>query len=327
MEAQLTGRPYTIGLDLGGTNAVFGIVDGMGNIVEHTSIKTQEYDTAEAFVDAAVKALMPIIDKVGGINTIEGMGIGAPNSNFYDGTIAYAPNITWAHDCVVPFAKMFNERLSIPVSITNDANAAALGEMTYGVAKGMKNFIMITLGTGVGSGIVINGQMVYGSDGLAGELGHVIMRRENGRLCGCGRNGCLEAYCSATGVARTAREFLENSEEPSLLREMKPEDITSLEVSKAAAKGDALALRVYEFTGKMLGEACADFATFCSPEAFVFFGGLTKAGDLLMKPLLKSYTENVMGIFRGKAKFLISSLDGAGAAVLGASAIAKNAEH
>lgn len=327
MEAQLTGRPYTIGLDLGGTNAVFGIVDGLGNIVEHTSIKTQEYDTAEAFVDAAVKALMPIIDKVGGINTIEGMGIGAPNSNFYDGTIAYAPNITWAHDCVVPFAKMFNERLSIPVSITNDANAAAIGEMTYGVAKGMKNFIMITLGTGVGSGIVINGQMVYGSDGLAGELGHVIMRRENGRLCGCGRNGCLEAYCSATGVARTAREFLENSEEPSLLREMKPEDITSLEVSKAAAKGDALALRVYEFTGKMLGEACADFATFCSPEAFVFFGGLTKAGDLLMKPLLKSYTENVMGIFRGKAKFLISSLDGAGAAVLGASAIAKNAEH
>lgn len=285
MEAQLTGRPYTIGLDLGGTNAVFGIVDGLGNIVEHTSIKTQEYDTAEAFVDAAVKALMPIIDKVGGINTIEGMGIGAPNSNFYDGTIAYAPNITWAHDCVVPFAKMFNERLSIPVSITNDANAAALGEMTYGVAKGMKNFIMITLGTGVGSGIVINGQMVYGSDGLAGELGHVIMRRENGRLCGCGRNGCLEAYCSATGVARTAREFLDNSEEPSLLREMKPEDITSLEVSKAAAKGDALALRVYEFTGKMLGEACADFATFCSPEAFVFFGGLTKAGDLLMKPL------------------------------------------
>lgn len=327
MEAQLTGRPYTIGLDLGGTNAVFGIVDGLGNIVEHTSIKTQEYDTAEAFVDAAVKALMPIIDKVGGINTIEGMGIGAPNSNFYDGTIAYAPNITWAHDCVVPFAKMFNERLSIPVSITNDANAAALGEMTYGVAKGMKNFIMITLGTGVGSGIVINGQMVYGSDGLAGELGHVIMRRKNGRLCGCGRNGCLEAYCSATGVARTAREFLDNSEEPSLLREMKPEDITSLEVSKAAAKGDALALRVYEFTGKMLGEACADFATFCSPEAFVFFGGLTKAGDLLMKPLLKSYTENVMGIFRGKAKFLISSLDGAGAAVLGASAIAKNAEH
>ena len=327
MEAQITRRPYTIGLDLGGTNAVFGIVDAQGNILEHTSIKTQQYSTAEDFVNAGVEALMPIVDKVGGINKIEGMGIGAPNSNFYDGTIAYAPNISWAHECVVPFAKMFSDKLSVPVAITNDANAAALGEMTYGVAKGMKNFIMITLGTGVGAGIVINGQMVYGSDGMAGELGHVIMRRENGRTCGCGRKGCLEAYCSATGVARMAREFLETSNEPSLLRDLNPEEITSLDVSKAAAKGDALSLRVYEFTGKMLGEACADFMTFCSPEAFVFFGGLTKAGDLLMKPLIKGYEENVLGIFRGKAKFLVSSLDGAGAAVLGASAIAKNIEH
>ncbi len=324
METQNSGRPYTIGLDLGGTNAVFGIVDTEGKIVEHTSIKTQQYSSADAFVDAAVEALQPIIEKVGGINTIEGMGIGAPNSNYYDGTIAYTTNISWAHDCVIPFAKMFSDRLAIPVAITNDANAAALGEMAYGVAKGMKNFIMITLGTGVGAGIVINGQMVYGSDGLAGELGHVIMKRENGRRCGCGRCGCLEAYCSATGVARTAREYLETSDEPSLLREYKPEDITSLEVAKAAQQGDALSLRVYEFTGKMLGEACADFTTFCSPEAFVFFGGLTKAGDLLMKPLIKSYEDSVMSIFRGKAKFLVSSLDGAGAAVLGASAIARN---
>lgn len=327
MEAQVLRRPYTVGLDLGGTNAVFGIVDAQGNILEQASIKTQEYSTADEFVAAGVEALMPIVDKVGGINKIEGMGIGAPNSNYYDGTISYAPNIAWAHECVVPFARMFSDRLSIPVSITNDANAAALGEMTYGVAKGMKNFIMITLGTGVGSGIVINGQLVYGSDGLAGELGHVIMRRENGRKCGCGRNGCLEAYCSATGVARTAREFLETTGEPSLLRSLHPEDITSLEVSRAALNGDALARRVYDFTGKMLGEACADFTTFCSPEAFVFFGGLAKAGDLLMKPLLKSYDDNVMGVFRGKAKFLVSSLDGAGAAVLGASAIAKNAAH
>lgn len=327
MESQIIRRPYTIGLDLGGTNAVFGIVDEQGKILEHVSIKTQDYSSAEDFVDAGVAALKPIVEKVGGINKIEGMGIGAPNSNYYTGTISYAPNISWAHDCVVPFAKMFSDRLSLPVAITNDANAAALGEMEYGVAKGMKNFIMVTLGTGVGSGIVINGQMVYGSDGLAGELGHLIMRRENGRLCGCGRKGCLEAYCSATGVARTARELLESSPEPSLLRDIKPEDITSLEVSLAAAKGDALALRVYEFTGKMLGEACADFTTFCSPEAFVFFGGLTKAGDLLMKPLVKSYEESVMGVFRGKAKFLVSSLDGAGAAVLGASAIAKNIEH
>lgn len=327
METQQIGRPYTIGLDLGGTNAVFGIVDEHGTILESTSIKTRQYTTAEDFVAAGVAALTPVIERVGGQNKIEGMGIGAPNSNYYDGTISFAPNIAWAHECVVPLARMFSDRLSIPVAITNDANAAALGEMEYGVARGMKNFIMITLGTGVGSGIVINGQMVYGSDGLAGELGHVIMKRENGRLCGCGRRGCLEAYCSATGVARTAREFLEATAEQSLLRGMKPEDITSLEVSKAAAKGDALALRVYEFTGKMLGEACADFTTFCSPEAFVFFGGLTKAGDLLMKPLTKSYDESVMPIFRGKTKFLVSSLEGAGAAVLGASAIAKSIGH
>lgn len=321
-------KPYVIGLDLGGTNSVFGIVDARGEIKATTAIKTGGYDNVDDYVKAATEALMPVIDTVGGLDKIKAMGIGAPNGNYYNGTIEFAPNLPWAHDGVVPLADLFSKALGgIPVALTNDANAAALGEMTYGVARGMKNFIMITLGTGVGAGIVINGQMVYGSDGMAGELGHVIMRRENGRTCGCGRKGCLEAYCSATGVARTAREFLGTSNEPSLLRDMNPEEITSLDVSKAAAKGDALSLRVYEFTGKMLGEACADFMTFCSPEAFVFFGGLTKAGDLLMKPLIKGYEENVLGIFRGKAKFLVSSLDGAGAAVLGASAIAKNIEH
>ena len=193
--------------------------------------------------------------------------------------------------------------------------------MTYGVARGMKNFIVITLGTGVGSGIVINGQLVYGCDGFAGELGHVTMVREGGRMCGCGRLGCLECYCSATGVARSAREFLEKSQEPSLLREMDPAKITSLDVSIAASKGDALAKRIYEFTGDMLGKACADFAAFSSPEAFIFFGGMTKAGDLIMKPIEKSYNDNVLKIFKGKAKFLVSGLDGSSAAVLGASAI------
>lgn len=323
MEPQLTTRPYAVGLDLGGTNAVFGIVDTVGNIVAHTSIKTQQYSTSEAFVDAGVAALKPLIEEVGGINRIEGMGIGAPNANYYTGTVDFAPNIAWAHECSVPLAKMFSDRLSLPVSITNDANAAALGEMAYGVAKGMKNFIMITLGTGVGSGIVLNGQMIYGSDGLAGELGHVTILRDSKRRCGCGRCGCLEAFCSATGVARTAREYLSNTDEPSLLRELNPDEITSLDVYKAAMKDDALSKRVYEFSGDLLGKACADFTAFCSPEAYVFFGGLAKAGDLLMKPLIKSYDENVMGIFRGKAKFLLSSLDGAGAAVLGASAIAR----
>ena len=221
----------------------------------------------------------------------------------------------------MPLAKLFSDKLGIPVALTNDANAAAIGEMTYGVARGMKNFVMLTLGTGVGSGIVINGQVVYGSDGFAGELGHVIMRRENGRSCGCGRTGCLEAYCSATGVARTAREFLSTTDEPSLLRDMNPEDITSLDVSIAASKGDALAKKVYDFTGEMLGEACADFAAFSSPEAFIFFGGMAKAGDLIMNPIKRSYDEHVLKIFKGKAQFLFSGLDGSSAAVLGASAV------
>lgn len=318
-----TMKPYVIGLDLGGTNAVFGIVDARGEIKATTAIKTQQYDTAEAFIEASVNALQPIIEQVGGIETIKAMGIGAPNGNYYNGTIEIAPNIKWAHECVVPLAKMFSEQLNnIPVAITNDANAAAIGEMVYGVARGMKNFIVLTLGTGVGSGVVVNGQLVYGCDGFAGELGHVTMvRGEEGRMCGCGRTGCLEAYCSATGVARTAKELLSKTDRPSLLRDINIADITSLDVSIAASKGDELAKEIYEFTGHMLGEACADFATFCSPEAFIFFGGMTKAGDLIMEPIKKAYEAHVMPIYRGKAQFLVSGLDGASAAVLGASAI------
>ena len=315
-------KPYLSGLDLGGTNAVFGIVDQRGNVLSTNSIKTQAYEKVDDFVSAGVAAIKPMVDKLGGIQNIKAMGIGAPNGNYYKGTIEYAPNLHWAHDCIVPLAEMFSRQLNIPVGITNDANAAAIGEMEYGVAKGMKNFIVLTLGTGVGSGIVINGQLVYGSDGFAGELGHVtIVHGEKGRTCGCGRKGCLEAYCSATGVARTAREFLSTTDEPSKLRDLDPESITSLDVSIAASQGDALAKRVYEYTGHLLGEACADFAAFSSPEAFIFFGGLTKAGNLIMDPIKAAYNEHVMPIFKGKAQFLISGLDDASAAVLGASAI------
>ncbi|SFO51074.1 ROK family protein [Prevotella sp. tf2-5] len=315
-------KPYVIGLDLGGTNSVFGIVDARGDIKATTAIKTGGYEKVEDYVKACVEALQPIIEQVGGIDKIKAMGIGAPNGNYYNGTIEFAPNLSWAHDGIVPLAKMFSDALGIPVALTNDANAAAIGEMVYGVARGMKNFIVITLGTGVGSGIVVNGQLLYGHDGFAGELGHVIMvRGAEGRSCGCGRTGCLEAYCSATGVARTARELLAKTDRPSLLREMNPEDITSLDVSIAAGKGDELAKEIYEFTGKMLGEACADFAAFSSPEAFIFFGGIVKAGDLIMEPIKRAYNENVLQIFRNKAQFLVSGLDGASAAVLGASAI------
>ena len=320
--------PYVVGVDVGGQTTKIGVVDMRGQVLAQTVIRTDTYDEVDPYIEELAEAITKVVADAGVTGQVRGIGMGIPNGNYYTGEIENAVNLKWGNKGVVPVAKLLKDKMNgVPVALTNDANAAAMGEMTYGAARGMKNFIMITLGTGVGAGIVINGQMVYGSDGMAGELGHVIMRRENGRTCGCGRKGCLEAYCSATGVARTAREFLETSNEPSLLRDMNPEEITSLDVSKAATKGDALALRVYEFTGKMLGEACADFMTFCSPEAFVFFGGLTKAGDLLMKPLIKGYEENVMGIFRGKAKFLVSSLDGAGAAVLGASAIAKNIEH
>lgn len=315
-------RPYVIGLDLGGTNAVFGIVDKQANIVAQTSVKTQAYPTVEGFVDACVEAVTPLIDGVGGINKIFGMGAGAPNGNYHNGTIELAPNLVWAKGKIVPLADMFSKRLGINVALTNDANAAAIGEMTYGVAKGMKNFIVITLGTGVGSGIVIDGKLLYGHDGFAGELGHVTMvRGEEGRLCGCGRKGCLEAYCSATGVARTAREFLAKDNRPSLLRELNPDTIESYDVYKAAEKGDEIALDIFNFTGTMLGEACADFAAFSSPEAFIFFGGLAKSGALIMNPIKEAYDRHVLDIYRNKARFMFSSLDGAGAAVLGAAAL------
>lgn len=313
-------KPYVIGVDLGGTNTVFGIVNARGEVVCDDSIRTQEYATPEAFVEVGCVCLRPLIERVGGIGQIKAMGIGAPNANYYRGTIEYAPNLPWKG--IVPLAGMFSNGLGIPVSMTNDANAAAIGEMTYGAARGMKDFIVITLGTGVGSGIVINGQLVYGHDGFAGELGHVTMvRGEEGRLCGCGRKGCLETYCSATGVARTAREILGKTDRPSLLREIPIEKITSLDVSIAAGKGDEVAKEIFAFTGEMLGKACADFAAFSSPEAFIFFGGLTKAGALIMDPIKKAYEENALNLFKGKPKFLVSGLMSSNAAVLGASAL------
>ena len=312
-------KPYVIGLDLGGTNSEFGIVDQNANIIASTRVKTAGHgNDPNQYVDDCVAALKPIIEEVGGIEKIHAMGIGAPNGNYYSGAIEFAPNLPWKGK--IPLAQMFSERLGIPVRLTNDANAAAMGEMQYGAARGMQNFIMITLGTGVGSGIVVNGQMVLGCDGMAGELGHVIVEKD-GRQCGCGRKGCLEAYCSATGVARTAREIIEKTDKPTILREIPLDKIESKDVAIAAGKGDEVAKEIFEETGRILGEACANFAAFSSPEAFIFFGGLTKAGDLIMNPIKKAYDESVLRIFRDKAKFLVSELDGAGAAVLGASAL------
>ncbi len=314
-----TEKPYVVGMDIGGTNTVFGIVDQRGNVLATDSVKTQSYAKIEEYVEAVTSKLLPLIESVGGVEKIKGMGVGAPNGNYYNGTIEFAPNLPWKG--VIPLAALFEEKIGVPTALTNDANAAAIGEMTYGAARGMKDFIMITLGTGVGSGIVINGQLVYGHDGFAGELGHVVVRRENGRACGCGRKGCLETYCSATGVARTAREFLVARPEPSLLREIPAEEIVSKDVYDAAVKGDKLALDIFEFTGRILGEALSDFIAFSSPEAIVLFGGLAKSGDYIMKPIKKALDENILKIYEGKTKLLVSELKDADAAVLGASAL------
>ena len=311
-------KPYVVGIDIGGTNTVFGIVDARGTIIASSSIKTSGYPTVEEYADEVCKSLLPLIIANGGVDKIRGIGIGAPNGNYYTGTIEFAPNLPWKG--ILPLAAMFEERLGIPTALTNDANAAAIGEMTYGAARGMKDFIMITLGTGVGSGIVINGQLVYGHDGFAGELGHVIVRRD-GRQCGCGRKGCLETYCSATGVARTAREFLVARPEPSLLRDIPAEDIVSKDVFDAAVRGDKLAQDIFEYTGRILGEALADFIAFSSPEAIILFGGLAKSGDYIMKPIRKAIDDNILKIYEGKTKLLISELKDADAAVLGASAL------
>ena len=312
-------KPYVVGIDIGGTNTVFGVVDARGTVLYSGSIKTGKYADIEDYVSALGQGLMQVIDQAGGTDKIKGIGVGAPNGNYFNGCIEFAPNLPWKGK--IPLAQLISEKVGgIPVALTNDANAAAIGEMTYGAARGMKDFIVITLGTGVGSGIVINGNLVYGHDGFAGELGHMIVRR-NGRLCGCGRQGCLEAYTSATGVARTAREFLDARKDESVLRELDSSEITSKDVYDAAMKNDKLALEIFEMTGSMLGEAFANFVTFSSPEAIILFGGLTKAGDLIMEPLKRAMDAHMLKVYEGKTKVLFSQLKESDAAVLGASAL------
>ena len=312
-------KPYVLGIDIGGTNTVFGLVDARGKVIASSSIKTQKHAKFEDYLDELYTEATRLIEANDATDKVHGIGVGAPNANYYTGMIDDGVNLPWPTP--IPLAQMFTEKFAIPTAVTNDANAAALGEMTYGAARGLKDFIMITLGTGVGSGIVINGQIVYGHDGFAGELGHMIVKRNNGRLCGCGRTGCLETYCSATGVARTAREFLEARNEPSLLRNLDIETITSKDVYDAAISGDKLANDVFTFTGTILGQALADMTVFSSPEAFIIFGGLAKSGDLLMRPLREAMDKNMLSIFKGKPKVLLSELKEADAAVLGASAL------
>lgn len=314
-------KQYVVGVDVGGQTAKLGVVDARGDVLIQSVIRTDRHEDAQVFVDELAKAIKELIVKSGKEGQIRGIGVGAPNGNYYTGEIAFAPNLVWAAKQSVPFANMLSGALDgIPVALTNDANAAAVGEMTYGVAKGMKHFIMITLGTGVGSGIVINGEVLYGSDGFAGELGHTCAIRHNGRQCGCGKQGCLEAYCSAIGVARTAREWLEMSDEPSLLRSV--DKITSKDVYDAAKEGDALAKHVFDYTGRILGEKLADFIEFSAPEAIVLFGGLARAKEFIYEPTFKAMNENVLPLWRDKVDLLFSQLKESDAAILGASALA-----
>ena len=311
---------YVVGIDVGGQTSKIGVVDARGSVLAQTVIRTDTYEDIEPYIAELADAVNKVIKDAGVEGLVRGIGVGAPNGNYYTGTIENAPNLPWGRS-TVHFSKLLSKAMNgLPVALTNDANAAAVGEMTYGAARGMKNFIMITLGTGVGSGIVINGEVVYGHDGFAGELGHTTAVRNNGRACNCGKSGCLEAYCSAMGVALTAREWLELTDDPSVLRNLYT--IASKDVYDAAKDGDKLALKIFEFTGKILGRSFADFIAFSAPEAIVLFGGLARAKEFLTAPIEDAMNANLLPLWKNKVKIVYSQLKESDAAILGASALA-----
>ena len=312
-------EPLAIGIDIGGTGTKYGIVDRVGNLLFSGEMSTRNHPEVMPYIDNLYENIAPLIEQAGGIGRIKGIGIGAPNGNYYKNTIEYAANLPWQG--IIPFGKMVEDKFKLPVVLTNDANAAAIGEMMYGAAQGMKDFIMITLGTGVGSGIVANGKLVYGHDGFAGELGHTIIIPDGRLHEGTKKRGSLESYASATGVKLNAIEFLEKSNKPSLLRSIPPEEIDSKKVYDAAIEGDELAKEIFDYTGKILGMALANFVMFSSPEAIVLFGGLTKAGDYILKPTREHMEANLIKVFENKVKILVSHLKESDAAILGASAL------
>jgi len=312
-------QQLVIGIDIGGTGTKFGIVDRNGNVLFSGEISTKKHPTIETFIGELHAELSELITKAGGIGRFRGIGVGAPNGNYYTGTIEYAPNLPW--EGVIPLAKLLSDKFQLPVTLTNDANAAAIGEMMYGAAKGMKDFIMITLGTGVGSGIVANGHLIYGHDGFAGELGHTIVIPDGRIHAGTAKKGSLESYASATGVRLTALEFLEKSKKPSLLKKVPAEMLDSKAVYDAAIEGDELAKEIFNYTGKILGISLANAVMTTSPEAIILFGGLTKSGDFILKPTRDSMEDNLIQVFQNKVRILISHLKEAHAAILGASAL------
>ena len=309
-----------VGIDIGGTNTKYGIVNHRGEILDKGELRTDAYPKVEQFVDALHKAVSPIIKKHSADSAIKGIGVGAPNGNPFSGTIEYAPNLKWKG--VIPLCELVTAKFKLPSVINNDAKSAAIGEMTYGAARGMKHFIMITLGTGVGSGIVVDGHVVYGHDGFAGELGHTTIRPGGRKHYGTGMHGTLETYASATGICITANEMLaEDLTTDSPMRKYRREEITAKIIAEAAEQGDKIALEVFRFTGQILGEALANFVMFSSPEAIILFGGVIKAGDLILKPTKDHMEKNLLPIFQNKVKLVFSELKEADAAILGASAL------
>ncbi|GEN75479.1 ROK family protein [Chryseobacterium hagamense] len=311
-------KHVALGIDIGGTNTKFGVVNHRGEVLEKGNIRTDAYPTVEEYINALYEAVAPLIEKHGNERNFDGIGVGAPNANYYTGTIEQAPNLPWKG--TIPFAKLIKEKFGLPCTITNDANAAAIGEMLFGAARGMKDFIMITLGTGVGSGIVAGGKLIYGHDGFAGELGHTIVKPGGRKHWSTGSEGCLEAYASATGIAITAKKMRAEFPE-SILNQYPEESINSKTVHECALKGDPISMEVFRYTGQKLGEALANFVMFSSPEAILLFGGVIKAGDFILKPTKLHMERNLLPIFRNKVKLVFSELDEADAAILGASAL------
>jgi len=310
-------QPLALGIDIGGTNTAFGIVNRRGEIVSKGNMSTTGYPTVHEYIAALAENIKPLLNAVGH-DQVQGAGIGAPNGNIFTGEIVFAPNLPWK-GVTIPLVKLLSESLHVKCILTNDANAAAIGEMMYGAAKGMNDFVLVTLGTGVGSGFVANGKLIYGHDGFAGELGHVISVRD-GRMCGCGRRGCLEAYCSATGIVLSAEEWLAERSDATVLREHAGH-ITARMIHEAAVAGDAFSLELFAYTGKILGQTLADIVVITSPAAIIFFGGLARAGDLLFTHVRRHMEDNMLNIFKNKVAFIQSALPDADAAILGASAL------
>jgi glucokinase len=313
-------KDAVIGIDIGGTFTKYAIIDRMANVLIEGSVPTDQTDDVNEYLSTLKKAIDKTIKEVEDTVTIKGIGIGAPNGNYKSGSIEFAPNLKWAHGKVVHLVQLLQKHYNMPVAVTNDANAAALGEMIYGGAKGMKDFILITLGTGLGSGIVVNGELVYGNDGFAGEVGHVRVK-DNGRICGCGRRGCLEAYVSAPGIKKTVFELLAEYPDPSELRKYSFEEMDSEMIYHAATRGDFIALKAFEITGDLLGIKLADAVAHTSPEKIFLFGGLAKSGDYILKPTRESFEKNLLKIYQGKIPIVLSSLPEGNVAVLGASAL------